>query len=309
MSQVPSTGGGETVRQGPPADDDIDLRAVAGTLWSKRFWIIASAIVFSIPFVAAAVLMTPVYRATTVLADARDNPSSAGTLSNALNQLGGLAALARINVGSATQVDEALAVMRSREFTERFIQEQNMLPELFPDLWDKDARDWRVPVDQRPTLTQGYALFDSIRSTSFPTGRGGLITVSIEWTDREIAARWVNALIARLNSEMRARAIASTKLSQSFLEKELDATSTIETRQAINRLMEAQINQRMLANVTQEYAFRTVDKALPPEPDDIVRPNKLVLVALGPTVGLIFGVFAVLVINVFAARRASATRH
>jgi LPS O-antigen subunit length determinant protein (WzzB/FepE family) len=295
------------VAQVAAPDEDIDLRVIAGALWSKRFWIAASVFVFSIPFVAAAFLMTPIYRATTVLADASQQTSnSSASLSSALNQLGGLAALARINVGSASQVDEALAVMRSREFTERFIQEENMLPELFPALWDKEARAWRVPPEERPTVTQGYAVFNSIRSNAFPNGRGGLVTVSIEWSDREVAARWVNAVVARLNAEMRARAIASTQLSQGFLEKELAQTSTIETRQAINRLMEAQINQRMLANVTQEFAFRTVDKALPPEPDDIVRPNKLVLVALGPTAGLIFGVLAVLVVNMFTARRTSA---
>jgi LPS O-antigen subunit length determinant protein (WzzB/FepE family) len=288
-------------------DEDIDLRAVAASLWSKRFWIAASVVVFSIPFVAAAFLTAPVYRATTILADARETTNNSASLSSALNQLGGLAALARINVGSASQVDEALAVMRSREFTERFIKEENMLPDLFPDLWDKEAGAWRIPPGQQPpTLTQGYKVFDSIRSTAFPGGRGGLVTLSIEWTDREVASRWVNALVARLNAEMRARAIASTQLSQSFLEKELEATSTIETRQAINRLMEAQINQRMLANVTQEYAFRTVDKALPPEPDDIVRPNKLVLVALGPTAGLIFGVLVALIVNMFTVRRGAA---
>jgi uncharacterized protein involved in exopolysaccharide biosynthesis len=287
-------------------DEDIDLRAVAGRLWAKRGWIAASMILFTIPFLAAAMLMTPIYRATTVLADARADSNNSTSLNSALNQLGGLAALARINVNTATQVDEALAVMRSRDFTERFIADENMLPELFPDLWDEKAGAWRVPPEQVPTLTMGYKVFDSIRSTALPTGRGGLITLSIEWADREAAARWANAVVARLNSEMRARAIASTQSSQSFLEKELDATSTIDTRQAINRLMEAQINQRMLANVTQEYAFRTVDRAMPPDPDDIVRPNKVVLAALGPTAGLIFGVIAVLVFNMFTARRVGA---
>jgi len=287
-------------------NEDIDLGAVAAALWSRRYWIFASVVLFTIPFVAAAFLMTPVYRAITVLADARADSGSSSALSGALSQLGGLATLARINVNTANQVDEALAVMKSREFIERFIQEENMLPELFPKLWDASAQTWRGP--KAPTLTQGYFRFVSICSTAFTNGKGSLITVSIEWTDREAAARWVNGIVARLNAEMRGRAIENTNSSQSFLEKELAVTSTIETRQAINRLMEAQINQRMLANVTREYAFRTVDKALPPEPGDIVRPNKIVLVALGPTVGLIFGVFVVLVVNMFVARRASLAR-
>ena len=102
---------------------------------------------------------------------------------------------------------------------------------------------------------------------------------------------------------MRDRAIANTQLSVGYLEKELESTSTIETRQAINRLIEAQINQRMVASVTQEYAFRVVDRALPPDPDDSVGPSKLTLVALGPIIGFAFGVFAVLVVNVLMGRR------
>jgi hypothetical protein len=149
-----------------------------------------------------------------------------------------------------------------------------MLPDLSPDLYDKEKQQWNVPPDQRPTLTNGYFAFNTIRSSAFPNGRGGLITVSIEWTDREIAAKWVNALVARLNSEMRARAIASSQSSQSFLEKELQATATIETRQAINRLMEAQINQRMLANVTQGMVLRTVDRARHRSPTRSSGPTK-----------------------------------
>jgi uncharacterized protein involved in exopolysaccharide biosynthesis len=284
--------------------EDVDLRAVAGTLWSKRHWIVASVIVFTIPFVAAAFLIPPVYRAATLLADARTDSTSASTLNNALSQLGSLGALARIGGAGANQVDEAMAVMKSRDFTERFIEQEKLLPELFPKLWDQDKQQWVVPKEQVPTLTQGYKMLDSVRSIT-QAGRGGLVTLAIEWGDPVVAARWVNLLVARLNAEMRERAIASTNSSVTFLESELETTATIDTRQSINRLMEVQINQRMLANVTKEYAFRVVDKALPPEPDDIVRPRKIVLMALGPTIGFIFGVFAILAWNVLVSRSRS----
>jgi uncharacterized protein involved in exopolysaccharide biosynthesis len=126
--------------------------------------------------------------------------------------------------------------------------------------------------------------------------------VSVEWRDPVLAADWVNDLVGRLNAEMRSRAIAATEASVGYLEKELATTSTIETKQAIARLMEAQINQKMLANVTQEYAFRIVDRALPPDPKDVVWPNKLLLVALGPIVGLIVGMVAVVVLGSLARR-------
>lgn len=40
-----------------------------------------------------------------------------------------------------------------------------------------------------------------------------------------------------------------------------------------------------------------VDRALPSEPGDIVWPRKLILMALGPVVGFILGIMAVLIFN------------
>jgi uncharacterized protein involved in exopolysaccharide biosynthesis len=277
--------------------DDIDLGAIAGKLWSKRWWIGLSVVAITIPFAVVAFTSEPVYRASVLLVDARGDSGGMGALGAALGQLGNLASIARINVAGATQVDEAMAVMKSREFTERFVAEERLLPDLFPDLWDENRKVWLTPTGDPPTLSQGYRAFDAIRSVT-QAGRGGLVTVAIEWGDPEKAAAWANALVEHLNAEMRERAIESTDLSVGYLEKELAGTSTIETRQAINRLIEGQINQRMLANVTQEYAFRVVDRALPPDPDDAVGPSKLTLIALGPIIGLIFGIFVVLVANV-----------
>jgi uncharacterized protein involved in exopolysaccharide biosynthesis len=241
----------------------------------------------------------------TVLADARADNSAANSLNVALGQLGGLANLTRIGVPSGTQVDEAMAVMKSRDFTQGFIEDNNLLPALFPDLWDAKASHWRT--DKPPKLAQAFKVFNAARTVTQAT-RGGLVTVTIEWRDPVQAADWANQLVARLNSEMRARAIASTDKSVSYLEKELTATSNLGTQQAINRLIETQVNQRMLANVTQEYVFRVVEKALPPEPDDKVGPSKLLLVALGFAIGLIFGMFAVLMFNMISANRAAASK-
>jgi len=113
--------------------------------------------------------------------------------------------------------------------------------------------------------------------------------------------------VARINAEMQKRAIAKSQASVGFLEEELKKTSVIGTQEAINRLIEAQIKQRMLANVTQEYALRVVDKALPPDLSDKVRPKRLVLLMLGPILGGIFGIamvlFAAWMSDLFSALR------
>lgn len=287
-------------------DEAFDLFELAARLWRGRLIIIACMVCLTALFGAAAFLMTPVYRASAVLVPATADPS--GSLGKALGSLGGLAAIAGIDIGGkgATNTAESLAVLRSREFTESFIVEQNMMPVLYASKWNTATNDWGVAPEKRPSLAQGYKFFDKIR-TANEDKKTGLIRVQIEWKDREQAAAWVNALIARLNTVMRARAIQRTQAYIGFLEKELETTSAIETRHAISRIMESQINERMLANVTEEYAFRVVDRALAPDPRDPVRPKKALMIAAGMIAGLVVGAVTVLVLSAIRARRAPAS--
>lgn len=264
-------------------DPGIDLRTLFALIWRWRLVVIGTVVLFAGGSFVASLFMTPVYRASTVLVPAESDTASLGPLGSALSQLGGLAALASIDLGSSgTNIEEALAVLRSREFTEKFIREENLMPELFP----KPSR--RKP----PTYAKAYKLFDREVRKILRDSRSGLITVQIEWHDPELAAQWANKLVERLNAEMRARAIEKTSASVGYLEKELATTTIVDTRAAISRLMEAQINQRMLANVTEEYALRVVDRAMPPDPDDPVRPNRLLLVTASGAVGLLVSVLA-----------------
>jgi uncharacterized protein involved in exopolysaccharide biosynthesis len=281
-----------------------DLEILIAKINAKRGWLVIIIIASTAMFATAAFLIAPVYRATTVLISASDERNSiSGSLSSALGQLGGLAALAGVTTGSSdAATQEALAVLRSRQFTEAFIVEMNLVPELVVET--------REPADDtsaRRPLSRALRTFSGIRTVALDN-RTGLITLQVDWRDPETAARWANELARRLNSEMRKRAIEKADASLKFLQAELDATATVETREAINRLIEAQIRQRMLANVTQEYAFRVVDRAMAPDKEDPVRPNKALLVVLGPLVGFVVGVVLVLGYDLFARPRRGASR-
>lgn len=281
----------------------IDIRVVIRRLWARRRLIAACVVLATAVFSAAAFLMTPIYRATTLALSAGSDRSGMGSIGAAIGQLGGLASLAGMSLGTVdTQTQEALAVLRSREFTEFFIRERQLMPVLFAQKWDAKTNGWRGPRENWPTFAQAFKKFDTdIRSVNRDRTTG-LITLTIEWRDPEEAADWANDIMMRLNAEMRSRAIASGNASINFLEKELNVTQVIETRQAINRLMEVQINQRMLANVTRDYALRIVDRALAPDRTDVVRPNRLILFVMGPTLGLLVGAFLALLTSTLATR-------
>ncbi|HEY5759744.1 MAG TPA: Wzz/FepE/Etk N-terminal domain-containing protein [Steroidobacter sp.] len=284
-------------------DDTVDLSVLIARLWAGRWWIIASVVVFTAIAAAIAFTSTRIYRASVVLVPA--NAEGADGMEGALGQLGGLASLAGLKLGSSgLQIEEALAVLRSREFTEKFISDQNLMPVLYEAQWDKKEQRW-LPDTKPPTPAQAYKYFNKGVRTIVQDKKTSLVTMHIDWKDAQQAAQWANELVARLNSEMRQRAIAQANASLGYLEKELGVTSVVGTRDSINRLIESQIKQRMLATVTQEYTFRIVDKALPSDPDDPFRPNKLLLLIGGVGLGGILGICGVLFASVVASGRYS----
>lgn len=280
----PAAGGADQRESG-------DLTELLQTLWRGRLWILGSAIALALVATILALLMTPIYRSSTVLIPVESERSSlSGTLSSALGSLGGLAALADFGFGSTgAATKEALAVLRSRQFTDEFIADRQLMPVLFSDKWDPELKRWKVPQDKQPTAFRAFKYFDRKVRYVVEDSNTGLITLQIDWKDPRLAADWANDLIERLNAEMRRREMVQIDDSMGFLEKELERTSILETRLAINRLMEAQINRRMLASVTEQFVFRVVDRAVPADLDQMLRPKKMLMILIGGCLGALIG--------------------
>lgn len=285
-------------------DDEIDLRELFLKLWGRRWTIVAFVVLCTAALMSAAFLMTRIYSASVVVVSAGSERSSSGSLGSALGSLGGLASLAGINIGSSdSETQEALAVLNSREFTERFITEKNLMPKLYSKIWDAKTNQWTVDKEDQPTLAKANEYFaEKIRSVA-QDKKTGLITLTIQWRDRNEAAQWANELVQRLNAEMRARAITKTEAMVGYLEKELKNTTDIGTRDAVNRLIEVQVKQRMLANVSEQYSLRVVDKALPADEDDPIKPKKLLMIVAGPFLGGFLGILWVLIAGAFQRPR------
>ncbi len=133
------------------ADDEMDLFRLWDTLWRSR-WLIASVTAaFAVGSAVYASFLPPMYSASVVLAPVRDE-----SLGGLAGQLGGLASLAGIARVGRDNTD-AVAVLRSRDFVRAFIEEQMLLPVLFPDLWDAAAGRWTV--EEPPDSSPGGRLF------------------------------------------------------------------------------------------------------------------------------------------------------
>ena len=272
----------------PATRDQITLDAVFAAAWRRRWLMLACIVLATGLATAAAFVMKPKYLVEVVMIPVKaDDARSA--LSSVVGQLGGLASLAGAALSGGGNKDENIEYLRSHDFAARFIEEENLLPILFAKKWDAQNGRWNVddPEDV-PTISDGVRLLDRIRTVQ-EERRTGLVTLSIKWRDRELAARWANLMVERVNRDLRARAIAEAQASIDYLNSELAKTGVVELRESLYRLYENQVKTIMFAKVRSQYAFKVIDPAYVPDADRYVQPKRLPMILIGALGGLLGG--------------------
>jgi uncharacterized protein involved in exopolysaccharide biosynthesis len=176
---------------------------------------------------------TPVYEAEVLLA-AADAGTSGGGLSSLMSRMGGASGGLGSLVGRRDKMSQGIATMKSQQFIREFIEENNLLPILYADRWDSETSDWKVSSsDEIPRLSDGYKKFDNTILRIVENSKSGLVAMTIEWTDPDLAAKWANNLTFRLNEKLRSRAIREANQTILFLNKEAEKTRIVELQQAI----------------------------------------------------------------------------
>jgi uncharacterized protein involved in exopolysaccharide biosynthesis len=274
--------------------ESIELRDI----WRatrKSWWLVAGCtLTVTVLATFIAFQLAPIYRAEVVMIPTDTEGLTTGGLGSMVEEFSGLAAVAGLTTSRVSQKDEALTLLRSRSFTREILQRYDLLKELFKEDWDAEKGNWRVLADKVPTLADGVERFDRRVRTISEDSRTGVVTLAIEWYDPDMAAKWGNLLVQEVNERLRQRVISEAQSSIDFLNAELEKTSIVELERAIFSIIEAQVNKIMIANVRPEYAFRVVDPAIPPDPDDYVRPQRPLIAALGLLLGAGLGVLIAL---------------
>lgn len=254
--------------------------------------------------IAMALLMTPVYRSSALLMPAESN-ARYGMLGGILGDVGGMGALAGLGLGTSknTVTTEALALLKSRQFIEDFIQAHGLMPVLFRKEWDASRRGWKPSIKRPPTLWKGYKLFTNSVLDVYQDQKTDLVTVSVDWTNRDTAAQWANDLVSAVNDQVRSRAIREADQTIGYLQTEIQSADTIELRQALNAMLENQVKVRAIAAVRKQYAFRVLDAAAPADPDVMLRPRKGLYIVIAPFIGLALGVALATLVDARRHRR------
>lgn len=289
--------------------DDIDLRELFTAIW-KGQWIIATVtIIFTLAAVIYSLSLPNIYKSEALLA-----PVSEDAGLKIPGQLGGLAALAGVNLGGLGSGDKtvlAIEVMKTREFLGRFIEKHDLfLPimaaegwnsatnELIfdPAIYDIEGKKWTREVDApftpKPSIQETHEEFMKVFSIS-QDKINGLVKVSVEHYSPHIAKHLVDELLIDINNEMRNRDLVQAQRSISYLNTQIEQTNISDVRVMLYSLIEEQTKTLMLANVRDEYIFKTVDPAVVAEKKH--GPKRLLIVVFAFILGLILGATVALI--------------
>lgn len=293
-----------------PDDDEIDLADLFRALWQGRWWILLSSLVATMLAVAIALWLPNIYRADVKLAPSAEQQG--GGLGALAGQFGGLASLAGINLsgGQTDAVGVALEVAKSRQFVAGFIKAHQLAVPLMAavgidkqtgdlklnaDLYDVKSGQWvrqvTPPKSVEPSNWELYKAFSQIFNIE-QDKKSGLVTASIEFYSPELSRQWLEWLVADLNEVMKRRDIHDAERNIAYLKLQLEKTANADMQTVFYKLIEEQTKTLMLADVNQEYVFKTLDPAVTPE--EKAKPKRALMVVLGTILGGMLGVMWVL---------------
>ena len=264
----------------PIVDDAISFRDVVELWWQSRLMVIVVTAICTLLAGGVGLVLPKKYEALIVISPVSTTAGSGqgGGISSMLSEFGGLASLAGLSVGGDSRKAEFVTVLQSALLTTTYIKNNNLLPVLFYKQWDTQNQRWKpLPADKMPTLWKANEFFRKKVRKINTDSKTGIVTMGVTWTDPQLAADWANGLVKMANEYLRNKAITLSDRNIAYLNEQAAKTDLVGARQAISSLLQTEINKQMLARGNEEYAFKVLDPAMPPERPTTPPPLSLAL--------------------------------
>ena len=239
--------------------------------YKKQIFLITSIItVFSVIY---SLSIPKYYQSSILMVSSNSSSQKMGGLSGLIGSALGAGSGQSFN-DDQPDFETVMAVITSRKFLENYIQENNLLPIIYKDIWDEKAKKFTT---QNPRMLSDA--FETIQGAIEINLDSTLITMTIEWDDPKFATMLANQIVERLNDFMRNQTIEEGKKSIIFLEGEVQKTDISNSKAILFNLIETQMQKIMLANVREEYVLNVIDPAV--EPQFPSGPNRKIIVIFG----------------------------
>ncbi len=200
--------------------EDVNLLAYWHTVWNGRKLILG---IFFISVLSAAIisfLMTPIFEAKATLMPVEPSANRFSTMLGSLQNIPYLGGA----VGGAfgkTATDKLMGILKSRTVAEDVILKLDLMKILFEKEWDEKAKRWKT--SKPPTMQDTLEILQETM-LDVKDDRKGLIKISVEHQNPNLAAAIANEYTAALHRFLNSNSISLAKRNRIFLEKQLEMT-------------------------------------------------------------------------------------
>jgi hypothetical protein len=246
-----------------------------------------------------------------------------------LGALGALGQIAGLSMPASAGTAEIITLLKAKHVREEMIKKYNLLPVLFPDLWDAERKQWKPPEGGvGSTLKKFFSLPRMMlsglaeRIHGNPSGPGqkkvskeepfapdinqalrklegvysisqdkklGTIIVSADFYDPELSAWLVEILLQTLKDYVSREAILTAEKNLELLQEELPKIGDPLLRQKLQELIAKNLETKVMAKVNREFVFKILEPPRPPDRRFKPQRSKIVMVSLVSS--LFLGVF------------------
>ena len=289
-------------------NEDIYLSDLFSAVWRKKFFIIIITFIFGISAVFYSLSLENKYTSQATLVPT----AGSNTMMSLANQYSGLASLAGVSMPVSNEIDEtalSIEIIESYDFFVNLVSKYDLLAQLVAvKSWDQENNllffhedefkngKW---VSEKPFSIDGVPSFQLSHKTFLSSLnierdlKTNFITIAFEHVSPHVAKEFLEKIIIEVNEINRKYDIDAADRSINFLKKEIQGTQLSEIKIGLNSLVQKQIETKMLANVTQEYAFRIASAPIAPEIKS--GPSRSIICIMMSFLGAILSIFYVIV--------------
>jgi uncharacterized protein involved in exopolysaccharide biosynthesis len=196
--------------------EEVDLFHYLQILKRHRRLIAGGVALFVLGAFVVSLFLPPVYEArTSFLPRTKERSSSLSAILGKMNSVLDLGAMA--GMGGEGDADRFINILESRVLSETVVRKLDLLPELFKNKWD--GSNW-VDPDEAPSMEDAIDLLTK-QVVTVGTNNHGLLTVTAQWRDPEIAASIANAYVDSLAKYLKENDLTVASRHKDFVQRRL----------------------------------------------------------------------------------------
>ena len=286
-------------------NEEINIASAVTLLLKNKGKIFFVSLFVSIAFYGYSKTLQDLYTSSTLLKINDSFQSENNPMSSLTSQYGGLASLAGISLpsGGGDKAEYIIETAKSKEFAEHLmsfemVTENIMAAESYSKskkkiiydskLYDFDNDQWvrslRKYKQKEPSVIEVHKELSKKLSVSKDLD-SGFITISFSHTSPVFARDLVNLIVDEVNMVSKMKDLEESEKALVFLNEQLVTYNQVELIRSINTMIKSQLHTKMMANISDDYLVKKIDKPYVPEVKSF--PSRALFAILGLLVGFV----------------------